>query len=77
VGPNRLQFACDAVLPTADPVDFLKFHLNIIYLFVSDHNVQRWLWSLPPSPLFNEYRGSFPGVKRPGREDGRLPVSSA
>ena len=42
VGPDGLQFACDAVLPSAEPVDSPKFHFNIIHIFVSDQNVQSW-----------------------------------
>jgi hypothetical protein len=34
------------------------------------------LWG-PPSPLFNGYRGSFPGLQRPGREVNHSPPSSA
>jgi hypothetical protein len=30
----------------------------------------------PPSLLFNGYRGSFPGVKRKGREADHSPLSS-
>jgi hypothetical protein len=37
---------------------------------------QRWLWRLPGA-LFNGYRGSFPGLKRPGREVAHCPPSSA
>jgi hypothetical protein len=38
-------------VPSADPVDFPKFYLDIIYIFVSDRNVQGWLWPLPPAPI--------------------------
>jgi len=31
----------------------------------------------PPSLLYNEYRVSFPGVRRPGRGVGHPPISSA
>jgi hypothetical protein len=34
------------------------------------------LWG-PPSLLFNGYRGSFTGLKRPGREAGHSTLSSA
>jgi len=34
------------------------------------------LW-VPPSFLFNRYRGCFPGLKRPGREVNHSPPSSA
>jgi hypothetical protein len=30
-----------------------------------------------PSPLFNGYRRYFPGLKRPGREVGHAPPSTA
>jgi hypothetical protein len=35
-----------------------------------------WLWG-PPSLLYNGYRVSFPGVKRPGRGVDHPPSSSA
>jgi len=38
-------------------------------IFVSTPKRQYWLWS-KPSLLLSRYRGSFPGVKQPGREDG-------
>jgi hypothetical protein len=31
----------------------------------------------PPSPLYNVYRVSFPGVKRPGRGGDHPPLSTA
>jgi hypothetical protein len=35
------------------------------------------LWG-PPSPLYNGYRGPFPGAKaRPGRDADHSPASSA
>lgn len=35
-----------------------------------------WLWD-PPSPLFIRYWGSYPGIKRPGRDVDHIPLASA
>jgi hypothetical protein len=40
---------------------------GIIYIYIYISKFPGRLWG-PPNLLFNGYRASFPGIKRPGRE---------